>query len=49
MCVCMDFIGVVRCLFDGKIFYFKYGYWVGLVNGKFVIYICLIGYCNFLS
>lgn len=48
ICVCKDIIdiGVFSCELDGKIFYFKYGYWVGLVNGVFVIYFCFNGYCN---
>ena len=49
-CVCMkptaETRGISRCDSDGKTVWVKQGYWAGVVDGKFVTYVCPTGHCN---
>lgn len=44
-CICDEIEGIKRCT-DGRYIHLKEGYWAGVVNGKFVTYLCPRNYCS---
>lgn len=47
-CLCLKEYGILYCFVDLKYVFLRRGYWGGMVYKNFVIYFCLLYYCNFI-